>query len=286
MKSKNIFKILLDAAMTVLFCVLTFLPQTGIVFHEVGGMLLFAMFVAHLLLNARVIKALLEKSGAAEAPLRIKLLLALDGLLAVCIVVLLVTSVLISQVIFSITLPFGAALASAAHHLSAYIGIGVMGVHLLMHAKYLVNAVKAMLAPRASVAVRRCFVEFALGCAIFAFAYLYVSPLLKQRTFATTEQSTPQIVIEDSSEPASNAAQIVKDESDAQSADSGEIAAQSETMQATVTLEDYMSGLTCTGCGKRCLLTNPRCGRGEQQAQQAEAAYYEQYPSQTALDNI
>lgn len=46
MKSKNIFKILLDAAMTVLFCVLTFLPQTGIVFHEVGGMLLFAMFVA------------------------------------------------------------------------------------------------------------------------------------------------------------------------------------------------------------------------------------------------
>ncbi len=288
MKAKNIFKILLDAAMTVLFCILTFVPSTGIVFHEVGGMLLFAMFAAHLILNARVIKALIEKQGAREAPLRIKLLLGLDGILIICIAVLLITSVLISQVIFKINLPFGLELISAAHHLSAYIGIGIMGVHLLMHARYLVGMIKTMLLPHSAASVRRCIVEFSLGCAVFAFAYFYVSPLLKARAFETYAQSTPNIVIADSEQPAKSEVQITApSESTSESADSKEIIApESETAQAEVTLEDYMSGLFCTGCGKHCPLTNPRCGRGEQQAQQAENEYYAQYPSETAAANI
>ncbi|MCI5726258.1 MAG: hypothetical protein MR274_01780 [Clostridium sp.] len=33
-------------------------------------------------------------------------------------------------------------------------------------------------------------------------------------------------------------------------------------------MEEYLSKLHCNGCGKRCVLTNPRCSRGEQYREQ------------------
>lgn len=39
---------------------------------------------------------------------------------------------------------------------------------------------------------------------------------------------------------------------------------------------DYLGRLTCTGCGKRCSLLSPQCGRGMNQAEQA-STYYESY---------
>lgn len=42
-------------------------------------------------------------------------------------------------------------------------------------------------------------------------------------------------------------------------------------------LSEFMSQLRCGGCGKNCSLLNPRCGVGNQKAQQAEAEYYATY---------
>jgi len=42
-------------------------------------------------------------------------------------------------------------------------------------------------------------------------------------------------------------------------------------------LSEFMSQLRCGGCGKNCSLLNPRCGVGNQKAQQAEAEYYVTY---------
>ena len=39
-------------------------------------------------------------------------------------------------------------------------------------------------------------------------------------------------------------------------------------------LEEYLSKLTCTGCGKRCSLLRPRCGKGQMQAERAKDQYY------------
>ena len=43
------------------------------------------------------------------------------------------------------------------------------------------------------------------------------------------------------------------------------------------TLAEFLSGLRCSGCGKHCPLSHPRCGRGEMQAQQATEVYYQTY---------
>ena len=47
--------------------------------------------------------------------------------------------------------------------------------------------------------------------------------------------------------------------------------------EETVSLDDYLGSLFCSGCGKHCSLLSPRCGRGQDQASQAAAEYYETY---------
>lgn len=38
-------------------------------------------------------------------------------------------------------------------------------------------------------------------------------------------------------------------------------------------LSDYLSKLTCTGCGRQCLLSNPKCNKGARQAEEATEEY-------------
>lgn len=50
-----------------------------------------------------------------------------------------------------------------------------------------------------------------------------------------------------------------------------------EPVPAVPSLSEFLSQFRCGGCGKNCSLLNPRCGVGNQKAQQAEAEYYATY---------
>lgn len=50
-----------------------------------------------------------------------------------------------------------------------------------------------------------------------------------------------------------------------------------ETTPPSPTLAEFFTGLRCSGCGKHCPLSHPRCGRGELQARQATEEYYQTY---------
>lgn len=45
-------------------------------------------------------------------------------------------------------------------------------------------------------------------------------------------------------------------------------------------LDDYLKGLFCNGCGRHCSLLSPQCGKGERKAEQATAEYYNTYSSE------
>lgn len=45
------------------------------------------------------------------------------------------------------------------------------------------------------------------------------------------------------------------------------------------TLEEYLGNLHCTGCNRSCSLLNPRCGKGQSQAEQAQEDYLQMYGS-------
>ena len=76
------------------------------------------------------------------------------------------------------------------------------------------------------------------------------------------EQSTESTVIE--SVPDNNKI----------SESSAESISESTETTSPPSLEEYLSKLTCTGCGKRCSLLRPRCGKGQMQAERAKEQYY------------
>jgi len=45
-----------------------------------------------------------------------------------------------------------------------------------------------------------------------------------------------------------------------------------------------LAQFTCNGCGKHCLLTNPRCGRGEVEASEKIEEYFSLYGSEETDD--
>lgn len=61
---------------------------------------------------------------------------------------------------------------------------------------------------------------------------------------------------------------------------STQITADSSTSDSP-SLNDYLSKLTCSGCGKRCPLTNLGCGRGNSYKQQATTEYNQKYSQTT-----
>lgn len=50
-----------------------------------------------------------------------------------------------------------------------------------------------------------------------------------------------------------------------------------EPEEQVMSLSDYLGGLFCPGCDRQCSLLSPRCGKGENNASQATAEYYEIY---------
>lgn len=81
-----------------------------------------------------------------------------------------------------------------------------------------------------------------------------------------------------SSSTADSSSSITKNSSDSIQDDSNnsQITADSSTSDSP-SLEDYLSKLTCSGCGKRCPLTNLKCGRGNSYKQQATTEYNQKY---------
>lgn len=57
----------------------------------------------------------------------------------------------------------------------------------------------------------------------------------------------------------------------------------SQTIEEGESQDDYLGRLICTGCGKQCSLLNPRCGKGQMQAQEA-IEYYDQNVENGSVD--
>ena len=99
----------------------------------------------------------------------------------------------------------------------------------------------------------------------------------------TDNPTEPTVITHDNTIPEPTQGTSIIDDNDSQGAEDDEVIIsepQPETEGDTPpSLEDFLSKLTCTGCGKHCSLLYPRCGRGNMQAQQAEEEYMQTYYS-------
>ncbi|PRR82146.1 DUF4405 domain-containing protein [Clostridium vincentii] len=267
--NKKVFKIFLDIIMTILFVLLMNLHVTGLVFHEIAGIAVFVFISIHLILNFSWLKGitanLLKKN---ELNTKRKLMYALNIGLFVSITIIVVTGIMISMYLFPSTssTPF----IKSIHKGASFMALGLIGIHVALHLKYLVAAFKIIFIHFGDKNVKKVIARCFIGLAILLALYIPLSKYLSinsQSEFASGSTPPGKTVPNSSGEPPQNR----RDSNDTTNTDDSSIT--QDTTDQSVNLSDYLDNLTCTGCGKSCSLLSPQCGKGEQQAETATTNY-------------
>ncbi|MGN1112119.1 MAG: hypothetical protein ACI4RP_02845 [Acutalibacteraceae bacterium] len=308
MKRNTIIKIFLDVAMLVLYLLLMFATGLGGFFHETVGLGICILFVIHFLLNLSMTKGLIHSATRSGAKASKVILLMMDIVLLIGMPIVIVSGVMMAKDLFVVDTGLPWELIFNLHNILSYVCLGAMLIHLLLHAKYLIAVCKKLPSALGGKEMKSALCRFGAGTAAGIVLYCSLSvgnafyngsqkvDTIINDTQADTQSELPSetVITHDNTIPApdseitdstiSDSEQdtvITEDETQGTVEDEPTIApTQPETQGDTPpSLEDYLSKLNCTACGRHCSLLYPRCGRGQMQAQQAEEEYNQTYYS-------
>lgn len=127
-KKRSIGILVLDILMVLGFVIL--FDQSafgGLAFHEIAGLCICGALIAHIILNRKGISGFPKKFGSASVKTKIEYILAL--LLLIDLVVVAVTGILISKLVFANILSVQVN-AESLHAASSYLALMLMGLHI------------------------------------------------------------------------------------------------------------------------------------------------------------
>lgn len=130
-KQTRVLKLLLDAVMLVLLVLMYKKQVVSLAFHEIGGLALIGLFAIHHLFNAKWIDTATKRLFARDTPGLVRARYLVDALLLAAFLVVGVTGILISKVLFTVHV---AGNFSALHSFASALAILLIGVHLGLHA--------------------------------------------------------------------------------------------------------------------------------------------------------
>lgn len=286
MNRKTIIKIFIDIAMTVLYVMLVFAKWPGEFFHEFTGLFIGVLFIIHFTINWSMMRALIKQAAKKTITAPKLFLLVSDVFLPFGMAAVIATGILMADTLFVVNTTIDYRLLYNIHNVLSYINLGILGVHIAFHAKYLAAVIRrfrdAYNGEELMAAGKRLIMATAAACVIYGTVYTAVR-------MGDNAQGADYIY---ESNAESNSSVNKTDQKDSESGDddksgqsstssaansSGTSAAQPDTTAAKPTLNEYLRLLTCTGCSKHCLLISPRCSVGMEQAEQAEVRYYNIY---------
>lgn len=303
MKRNVIVKLFIDITMTVLYALLMFAKNLGGFFHEIVGLGIGILFVIHVLLNLSMIKGLFK--SVKEGKITKKILLFSDIALTVCMPIVIITGILIAKELFVIWTDFSWEILFNTHNILSYVCLGIMALHILLHAKYLLGVFKKLPSSFKGKEMKSAALRYFVGAAAAVFIYSSLAvfknifddqELLMISVSSNVTNTVPSNVTNiapaapSNSEnfaaavPASSSVEhtepilpsINKDDKASVTENTSSdhvITSEENTTPQPPTLEEYLSGLRCTGCSKRCFLLNPRCSKGQAQAAKAKTEY-------------
>ncbi len=287
MKSNVILKIFIDITMIVLYTLLMFAKNLGGFFHEIVGLGIGILFVIHILLNNSMIKGLFKSIKGSK--IGKKFLLLSDIALTLCMPTVIITGILIAKELFVIQSDFSWTILFNIHNALSYVCLGIMALHILLHAKYLLGVFKKLPSSLSGKEMMSAVTRFFAGAGAAVFLYFSLAickNISDKQTFPKKPDTGKATSIAPTAPPNNSGGHtesyLPKNEEDSitsviESSDSEYAITSDDTASPSPTLEEYLSGLRCTGCGKRCSLLNPRCGKGKTQASRAEVEYARLY---------
>ena len=193
---KTLWKIILDICMLSLLVLMYQKRVISMHFHEVGGLVLFALFLLHNGLNWKWIKAISSKIFQRDLAPRAKVSWLVNVLLFIAMAATVITGLLMAK-----TLPTamqGAFFVKPWHYFSAAAALILTGIHLGLHWKYLHHVLlsKLPLPRRAGKVLGSAFLVLALAFGAYSLTTSHFSawlsgPFQGNAVFSESHQQPP-----------------------------------------------------------------------------------------------
>ncbi len=275
MNKKTKIKILLDVTMAIMFLALMNVRGTGLAFHEITGLGILGLFAAHIALNYVWVKNRMKNLFSPKINRKAKLMVALNATLLLSIVTISLTGIMISEVVFSFGSSESPEILYIVHQWASYLCLGLFGVHIALHWRYLLNGLRRMFFNPAGGRLVRSFKRIGATAMIVGILYTLVNPDLGS--------TTPQAAAVIPSYPSAASTPSISSAVDTKEDSSDDVIGNSETVPTdAVSLSEFLGGLFCTGCHNHCPLSNPKCGRAASQIEEATAEYQHLYGNSEA----
>jgi hypothetical protein len=273
-------KLILDGVLLALLIVLMDYSLTGGVLHELLGIVLLAGFIVHIAVNREYYKAIIRGIRSGKVSAKSKAGFAVDIILPISAVIMLISSLAISRDLFpGIAELFGGQFWVPVHIICAVVLLISVFIHVCMHAK-LISAFIGQVTDNEAVLKMK-----TAGMRVMA---LLFALLVVRSSFSSMADAANMLPACDAGETEIDKGgnrqnnELIVEEDNSSDQDGYVIGIEPDPEpEETVSLDDYLGSLFCSGCGKHCSLLSPRCGKGEDQASQATAEYYEIYSEQS-----
>ncbi len=253
-----------------MFCLIISLMRitiTGMLWHEILGIAIFIVFIFHKFLNLNWIKAIGKNIFSGKVNTKTKVTFFIDFLMLIATILTAISGIGISKNILTQFEFNDIQLWTIIHYISAYSLFALISIHLGMHLKTIITSIKRAFNVKNengdSKLGRYIAIIFA---AIGLIAYISDKKLVEIYDFFTNKETNTS---NNSNSTTSNSITEVSFDSD----DSKYKLIAVDTSSNDATLQEKLSSTICTGCHRRCPLSRPQCGIGDQQAEKLIASY-------------
>ena len=273
-------KMIMDGIMMILLLVLMNYDLTGGLIHEFLGIVILVGFIIHAAANRRYYAAMIKAIKRGEAGTRNKVAFAINIILPFLAILMLLSSVAVSRELLpGISVMFRSEMWVPIHIICAVVLLICVFIHVCLHAKM----ISAFIGQYAESPALQKLKSAGMRVMAFLFALLVIKSSFSNMTDAVSllpSRDPDQSEFDSDSNKQSN--EMIIEDNDTGDQDGYVIEIEPEPeAEETVSLEDYLGSLFCSGCGRHCSLLSPRCGKGENQASQAAEEYYETYSGQS-----
>ena len=198
----------------------------------------------------------------------------INTILPIAAILMLISSLAISQYLFpGMTALFSSDLWMPIHIVCAVVLLISVFIHVCMHAKLISSFIGKYTENSALLKMK------SAGMRVMAFLFAL---LVVKSSFSSMADAASLLPSADRDQTEFNQGgnkqnnELITEENDTSDQDGYMIEIEPEPEPAeTVSLEEYLGSLFCSGCGRHCSLMAPRCGKGEHQASQAAVEFYE-----------
>lgn len=142
---KNVLKIILDIIMTGLLVLLYNSHVISITFHEIGGLIIFGLFIVHCIFNRKWIIAITKKIFTKSLSVKVRIGYLVDFLLLLSFLFIIFSGICISKVLFPSAIQISGIQWKSVHVFFSALSLILVGIHLGLHWNFITGMFKKLI---------------------------------------------------------------------------------------------------------------------------------------------